>query len=145
MTTLYDVPASKLIGELSKELKANETIKPPKWSGFVKTGTDREKQPMDKDWWYTRSASVLRKVHIEGPVGIPTLRRIYGGKANTGAKPGGLRRGSGSVIKNVLAQLERAGFVEKTKRGRVTTPAGVSLLDKTASKVKKTIPELEKY
>ncbi len=145
MATLYDVPASKLIEELSKELKANEMIRPPKWSGFVKTGTDREKQPADKDWWYTRAASVLRKVHIQGPIGIPTLRRLYGGKGNIGTKPDAQRRGSGSVIKHVLVQLEKAGLVEKTKRGRITTPAGISLLDKTAAKIKKGIPELEKY
>ncbi|NOZ76594.1 MAG: 30S ribosomal protein S19e [Euryarchaeota archaeon] len=145
MASLHDVPASRLTEEVAKELKALKTIRPPKWSIFVKTGTNREKQPADKDWWYLRSASVLRKVHLEGPIGIPTLRRIYGGKGNRGVKPDARRRGSGAVIKHILNQLEKEGLVKKTKRGRVTTPAGVSLLDKTATRIKKEIPGLEKY
>lgn len=145
MVSSYDVPASNLIEGVAKELKALKTVKPPNWSMFVKTGTNREKQPEDKDWWYTRSASVLRKIYIEGPIGIPTLRRVYGGSNNKGVKPDGKGRGSGSVIKHILNQLEKEGLVQKTKRGRITTPAGVSLLDKTASKIKKEIPALEKY
>lgn len=137
MTTVYDVPALQVIKEVAEELKKVENIKPPAWASFVKTGGDREKQAEGEDWWYVRSASILRKVRLHGPVGIPTLRGEYGGKKNRGSKPEAVRRGSGAVIKNILLQLERSGFVKKTKKGRVATPLGISMLDKTAHRIKR--------
>lgn len=145
MTTVYDVPASRLISELSKELKKIKTIQPPEWAKYVKTGVDREKSPDNEDWWYVRSASLLRKVYVQGPIGIPTLRRIYGGKKNRGHKPEKKRGGSGSIIRHILKQLESAGLVEKTEKGRVVTKKGTSLLDKISHNIKKEIPELRKY
>ena len=145
MATVYDVPASELIRELSAELKKIKSIKPPEWAAFVKTGTNREHAPTQKDWWYTRAASLLRKIHMHGPVGIQTLRRWYGGRKNRGYAPDSVRRGSGSVIRNILKQLEAAGLIEKTEQGRRTTPKAMSLLDKTAAKIIRRKPELQRY
>lgn len=138
MTTVYDVRPSELIKGLVEVLKKVEAVEPPEWAPYVKTGGDREKQPEEKDWWYTRAASILRKIHVHGPVGIPTLRREYGGKKNRGHNPEGRRRGSGAVIRRALQQLEKAELVKKTKEGRITTPKGVSLLDKTAAQLRRT-------
>ncbi len=69
MATAFDVPASRLIPKIAEELKKLETIEPPEWAAFVKTGRHREKSPVDDDWWYTRSAAVLRKLYVEGPMG----------------------------------------------------------------------------
>ncbi len=145
MTTIYDVPASMAIDSLSKKLKSSGIVKPPEWSVYVKTGGDKEKSPDDEDWWYVKCASVLRKVHIAGPVGVPTLRRIYGGKKNRGYKPEGMRGASGSLIRDIMQQLEKAGLIKKTDEGRVTTPKGASLLDSVSHEIKKEIPELSKY
>ncbi len=136
MTTVYDVPSGKLIKGLEVELKKVDAIKPTKWAQFVKTGTDREKIPEKGDWWYTRSASILCKVYKSGPIGIHRLKRRYAGRKNRGYKPDKIKGGSGSVIKHILVQLEKAGFVEKTKKGRILTKHGASLLDKTSHKVK---------
>jgi small subunit ribosomal protein S19e len=145
MTKVYDVPASILINRVSEELKKIENIKQPDWAAYVKTGADREKAPENEDWWYTRSASILRKIYIYGPVGIPTLRRLYGGKKNMGYKPERKRGGSGSVISEILKQLEEAGLVEKTDKGRVLTNKGISFMDRISHQIKKEIPELSKY
>ena len=145
MTTIYDVPSSKLIAEVSKELKKVKAIKPPEWSAFVKTGVSREKSPVQPDWWYTRAASVLRKVHIKGPIGIPRLKQLYGTAANRGVRPERKKAGSGAVMKNILVQLEAAELVKKTSKGRIATTQGISLLDKKAHMIKKKIPELKKY
>ena len=145
MTTIYDVPANMAIDSLSKKLKSAGMVKPPQWSVYVKTGGDKEKPPSDDDWWYVKCASMLRKVHIIGPIGVPTLRRIYGGKKNMGYKPEGMRGSSGSLIRNILQQLEKAELIKKTNVGRVTTPKGASLLDSLSHKIKKKIPELGKY
>jgi small subunit ribosomal protein S19e len=145
VATVYDVPASKLIEELAAKLKGQGELKPPEWAVYVKTGGDKEKHPNDENWWYVRCSSLLRKVHLRGPIGVPTLRRLYGGKKNRGHNPEGIRGASGSLLRDMLKQLEAAGLIKKTKGGRVTTPQAASLLDSLASKIKREIPELEKY
>ena len=137
MTTVYDVPATELIEEVAKELKKRGAVSPPEWSRFVKTGGDREKAPERDDWWYVRSASILRKLRIRGPVGLERLRKMYGGKKNMGCSPERKAKGSGATIRDILKQLEDAGLVRKTQGGREVTPAGASLLDKVANAMKK--------
>ena len=73
---------------------------------------------------------------MKGPIGVAKLRKKYGGRKNRGHKPDAFRLASGNILRKVLQQLEKAGyikFVEKeVHKGRVATPRGVSLLDKTA-------------
>ncbi|MFQ6135569.1 MAG: 30S ribosomal protein S19e [Candidatus Hydrothermarchaeales archaeon] len=145
MTTVYDVSASKLIDQASKELKKFKEVSPPDWARFIKTGTGKENRPENKDWWYVRAASVLRKIYINGPIGIKRLSKRYSGKKNRGHKPEARRRGSGSITKSIIRQLEALGFVKTTKRGRAITPQGESFLDKVSHKVRKDIPGLDKY
>ncbi len=145
MTTVYDIPASKTIDQASKELKKFKEIKPPDWARFAKTGAGREKQPEQKDWWYTRAASILRKIYISGPTGITRLSKKYGNKKNRGYKPEARRRGSGAITKTIVKQLESIGFIKTTKKGRAITPTGVSFLDKISHTIKKGMPELKKY
>src|SRR3989344_4234133 len=83
MATIYDVNPNKLISKAAEELKKLESIKPPVWAPFVKTGVHKERVPVEKDFWYKRSASVLRKVYILGPVGVNKLRVKYGGGNKT--------------------------------------------------------------
>jgi len=137
MTTVFDVPADSLIKELAKVLKKEKKVTVPPWGPFVKSGGDRQKKPDDVNWWYTRSASLLRKVHVHGPVGIHELQKLYGGKKNRGYKPERRSGASGAVIRNILKQLETAELVEKTSKGRKTSPKGMSLLDKISSKIQK--------
>ncbi|MCZ3366583.1 MULTISPECIES: 30S ribosomal protein S19e [Methanobacterium] len=145
MTTVYDVPADLLISAIAKDLNENKSINAPEWAKFVKTGVHKERRPEDADWWYTRCASILRKVYIDGPVGLNSLRSYYGGKKDRGSEPEKFRKGSGSVIRTALHQLEDAGFIAKIKEGRIITPEGKSFVDKASNIVKKDIPELAKY
>ncbi len=145
MTTIYDVPADSLINEVARELSENKKINPPEWVPFVKTGVHKERRPENPDWWYVRCASLLRRVYIDGPVGINSLRTYYGGKKDRGTAPDKFKRGSGSITRTALHQLEASGLVEKKGEGRVVTPAGRSFLDKASFKLKKDIPELKNY
>jgi small subunit ribosomal protein S19e len=58
-------------------------------------------------------------------------------------------RGSGSVIRAALQQLESAGFVKSVKKGRVIAPKGQSLLDNIAHEAKSGLleqyPGIDKY
>ncbi|WP_457549848.1 30S ribosomal protein S19e [Archaeoglobus sp.] len=149
MATVYDVPADMLIHRVAERLKEMPEFAPPEWAKFVKTGVHKERAPEQEDWWWIRVASIFRKVYIDGPVGIERLRTAYGGRKNRGVKPEKFRKGSGSIIRKALQQLEKAGFVTKTKEGRIVTPKGRSFLDKIAAEIKRElvqeIPELAKY
>src|SRR3989338_2200488 len=131
---IHNIPTQKLVEKTAEELKKVPSITPPLWSKFVKTGTHKERPPVSKDWWYMRSASILRKIYVLGPIGTSKLRIKYGGRKNRGHKPERSYKGSGSIIRKVLQQLEAAGFVEKANKkshkGRVVTAKGRSLLDK---------------
>ncbi|HJH32066.1 MAG TPA: 30S ribosomal protein S19e [Methanosarcinaceae archaeon] len=149
MTTAYDIPADDMITKVAEKLKDNEHINPPEWAAHVKTGVHKELPPVDADWWYTRCAAVLRTVYKEGPIGVERLRSVYGGSKNRGVNPFRKAKGSGSIARKILQQLESAGLVRKFKSGRVLAPAGQSFMDNTAHDIKnelvETIPGLAKY
>ena len=145
MTTIYDVPADSLINEVAKDLKENKKITPPEWAPFVKTGVHKERRPENPDWWYVRCASILRRIYIDGPVGINSLKSYYGGKKDRGSRVEKFRPGSGALIRGAVQQLETAGYLEKIGEGRQVTPKGRSFLDKKSHQLKNDIPELAKY
>ncbi len=151
MPTVYDVPADLFIHEVAEHLRENVSeLSPPEWSRFAKTGSNRERTPEDPNWWYIRSASVIRKIYISEPIGVSHLRLLYGGKKRTGNAPAHFKRSSGAVIRTILQQLEKAGLVKTLKgKGRVLTNTGRSLLDRYATNIKKRIekeiPSLKVY
>ncbi len=114
--------------KLAEELKKMEKIKPPAWSNFVKTGPSRERPPDNPDWWFTRTASILRK--LKKPTGVSRLRTFYGGRKDRGMKPEKFYPGGGKIIRTALQQMEEAGLVKKVKEGRTLTKKGQSLVDK---------------
>ena len=146
MTTVYDVPADLLINRVAKDFNENnDKIDNPEWTSLVKTGVHKERKPENVDWWYVRCASILRRVYMDGPVGINSLRTFYGGKKDRGVTPETFRKGSGAIVRGALHQLEDAGYIQKVNAGRIITSEGKSFLDKTSSEVIKDIPELDKY
>ncbi|MBI2129828.1 30S ribosomal protein S19e [Candidatus Woesearchaeota archaeon] len=134
MATIFDIDSQKLIEKASEELKKVQAIQPPEWAIFVKTGMHKERPPINPDWWYVRAASVLRKIYLRGPIGVSKLRTLYGGKKNRGHKPEHFYKGSGNIIRKILQQLTKAGFVKEEKKGlhkgRVMTKEGKAFLNK---------------
>jgi len=151
LTTPHDVPASKFIEKLAKYIKENvEEIQPPAWAAVAKTGSHVEKSPQDPNWWYTRSASLLRKVYIHGPIGLESLRADYGGRKGFGVTPNHASKAGGSNIRKILQQLETAGLIQTTRpKGRVMSPKGRKLLQEVSQDLQKDLvkvtPELRKY
>ena len=151
MTSPHDVPATEFIEKLAKYLKVNiEEVQPQAWTPMAKTGAHVEKQPQNSDWWYTRGASILRKLYIHGPTGLEKLRSSYGGRKDFGVKPEHAVKAGGSNLRKILQQLETAGLVETaTPQGRKLTTKGRKLLKEVAADLHKdlvkTIPELKKY
>jgi small subunit ribosomal protein S19e len=140
MTTVYDVPADHIIRRVAEELKKRKEITPPAWAAFAKTGVHKEMPPEDPDWWFIRAAAVLRRVYVDGPLGVERMRSFYGGNKNRGSRPNAFRKGSGSVLRKSLQQLEAAGLIIHDKTGRRVSPAGMSFLDNLSQEVKVTPP-----
>ena len=126
---------AQTIDAMKASLKRNSKITQPEWSKFVKTGANAERPPSQEDWWYIRSAAILRKISIHGPVGVQRLKTAFGGKRRRGHKPPHRKDAGGKVIRTMLQQLEQAGYikqVDKPKKGRIITPKGQALVDRCA-------------
>lgn len=134
MATVYDVSGDALVYSAAKDLKEKVKFKKPDWADYVKTGTNRERAPESPDWWWVRSASILRRVYLE-ETGVQSLRTVYGGRKNRGVKPERFYKGSGKVIREILQEFDSIGFTEKTLKGRKVTPKGRQFLDKISSKL----------
>jgi small subunit ribosomal protein S19e len=145
------VPYELFIQRLSSYLRVEyDPIKPTSWAQFAKTSAQKERAPQDPNWWYIRTASILRKIYVNGPIGVARLKSQYGGRKSKSSKPYHKYKGGGSIIRKVLQQLEESGLIEqKDSEGRVVTSKGEALLDSLASEIKgdleKEIPELKKY
>ncbi len=156
MTTFYDVPADLLIPALADRLEANDKINQPDWAEFVKTGAHKERPPVQKNWWFLRSAAILRKVGRMCPVGVNHLSQAFGGPKNRGVAPNRATAGSRHVIRTSLQQLEDAGLVTVRRNaagtvnmGRILTAEGQKILDAVAHEVRplaeESYPGLGKY
>lgn len=139
VTTVYDVPAEDLITQLTEYIKRDvREITPPDWAEYVKTGSHVEKAPLNPDWWYVRSASMLRKLYLKGPIGVSRLRKDYGGRKRRGVRPAHFSKAGGAIIRRILKQLEEAGLaVLSDKEGRRISPKGRSLLDALSGQIKR--------
>jgi small subunit ribosomal protein S19e len=149
MAKVFDVPATDLIARLTEQLKKDKRITPPEWASYVKTGTHAEKIPQNKDWWYTRCASLVRKVYLHGPIGISDLKSYYGGRKRIGYNLDHHKDAGGAIIRKALQQLESAGYVEKKSRGRMVSNDGMKKVDRIATELFKEISNnnksLERY
>jgi small subunit ribosomal protein S19e len=152
MTTLYDVPAEDLIEAVAAQLTEDDAIEEPDWATYTKTGVGRELPPEQEDFWFVRAASLLRKVAVDGPVGVGSLATAYGsskqGSTRYRVRPPQSSDASRNIIRTALQQLEDAGYVEQSQsNGRRITAEGQRLLDATAEEVIEDLdrPELERY
>lgn len=150
MAKVYDVPADVLIARLAEQLKNDSKVQPPAWSAFVKTGSHAGRIPQQKDWWYERCASLLRKIYLQGPIGVSDLRVAYGGRKKVGYNLAHHRDAGGAIIRHALQQLEASGYIKKVPtKGRSITGEGTKKLDRLATEIHKELikaaPALQRY
>ena len=156
MTTVHDIPADLMIEALSSRLAEDKTIAAPEWSRFVKTGIHRERTPIQENWWSIRSAAVLRKVAIRGPIGVNRLAQEFGGPRDRGVKPNSAAAGSSKIIRTLLQQLEKGGLIEprttpggNVNLGKVVSSKGQSYVDSVAHGAREaaeaSYPDLSRY
>lgn len=137
---LKQMDPKKFIKTCSDELKKMKEMRMPDWALFVKTSHGKDKSPADKDWWYIRSASILKKIHAKGPIGVSNLRKIYSSRKNKGHKPEKSVKAGGKITRTILQQLETAGLIEQIKnskkKGRILTEKGINFIRKISKEAK---------
>jgi small subunit ribosomal protein S19e len=135
MANVFDVKGSELVSVAAQKLK--DKFPKPDYLNYVKSGANKERPPLDPDFWYVRSASILRQVYVNGPVGVSRLRGRYGSSKGHTVHRHHHAEAGGSIIRDALIALETVNYVKKTKKGRVITPEGKSFLDKLSKEMKK--------
>lgn len=147
MVNFKDIPPEMLIKEIAQKL--SKELKEPIWANDVKTGEHKERGPVESDWYFVRTAALLRKVAVSSPIGIERLSSEYGGKVDRGSKKHHAGNGSRKIIRYALQDLEKLGYVSKGKTGRSISPNGLKLLNASAlssfGKLKESVPSMEKY
>merc|ERR1712178_529607 len=74
--TVKDVPADEFIKACADFLKRQPKFDVPKYHDIVKTSLIKEFAPYDEDWFYIRSASILRKVYLRKGTGVGALEKL---------------------------------------------------------------------
>lgn len=115
--TVLDVDASKFVRAYADYLKRSGKLDVPSWVDVVKTGKSKELAPYDPDWFYTRAASIARRLYTRPGTGVGSLRIVYGGRQNRGSRPSKHSKGSESVARRALQSLEKLNVVEKDPSG----------------------------
>ena len=135
---IREIQSEKYNKALAEALKSVKEFEKPEWVDFVKTSVHKTRPTVEEDFWHKRSASILRQIYIKGIVGVERLRTRYGGRKDRGQRPPEFRKGAGKIIRLILQQAEKAGFVEKVKTpkksGRQLTEKGKTFLESAAQK-----------
>lgn len=135
---VYEFSAQEYNLKLAEALKKIPEFKEPEWAQFVKSGVAKERPIEDPDFWYKRSASILRQIYNNKVVGVNRLRTKYGSRKNRGMRPEQFRKSSGKIIRVILQQADKAGFTEisrvmkgvkSKKAGRQLTQRGKSFME----------------
>ncbi|MFX1397432.1 MAG: 40S ribosomal protein S19 [Promethearchaeota archaeon] len=136
--SIYVTEPRVLIDAIARKLKSEfPEVQPPMGSQFWKTAFFKELAPLDSEnFWYIRCASLLRKVKKYGPIGVNRLRKFYGGRNRRGPGLNHSAKGAGKIIRVALQQLEDSKLLtQNEKKGRVLTPEGTSLLERSAHSI----------
>ncbi len=113
--SIYELSAQEYNLKLADALKKLPEFKEPEWVQFVKSGVAKERPIEDPDFWYKRTASILRQIYKNNIVGVNRLRTKYGGRKNRGMRPEQFRKSSGKIIRTILQQADKAGLTEIAK------------------------------
>lgn len=134
--TVKDVDQDKIVQGVALFLKKSGKLKVPDNMDIVKTSKAKELAPVNGDWFYTRCASILRRMYHSGPIGVGGVKKIYGSRHRRGVQPAVFCRADGAVARRVLQALEHIKLVEKhAEGGRKLSAQGQRDLDRIASQI----------
>lgn len=131
---VYELNAQEYNLKLAEALKKIPEFKKPQWVEFIKSGAGKARPIENEDFWYKRTASILREIYKNKIVGVNRLKTRYGSKKKRGMKPERFRKAGGKIIRTILQQSDKAGFTEifkekGKKAGRQLTEKGKKFLE----------------
>lgn len=138
MTSVYEINSHEYNLKLAEALKKIPEFKFPEWVGFVKSSPSKQRPIDDDNFWYKRTASILKHIYKNKIVGVNRLRTRYGSRKNRGMKPERFMKAGGKIIRTILQQSDSAGFtriaeqvkgVRSKKPGRELTQKGKEFLE----------------
>ncbi len=132
MADIRAIAPAKYIPKLADVIKKSGDFPKPEWIDLVKSGPQKQRPINDEDFWYKRTASILRQIYIKKIVGVQRLRTKYGGRKDMGMKPPHFRKSGGKIIRTILQQAEASALLEKSKTktaGRQLTAKGREFLE----------------
>merc|ERR1712137_730942 len=135
--TVKDCDADVFIAALAQHFKKSGKIELPEWHDLIKTATFKEMCPMDADWYYTRAASVARRIYLRGGAGVGAFTKVYGGSKRNSVRTPHFHTASKGCIRHILQRLQEIDIVakRKDKKGRWVTRNGQRELDTIAGQV----------
>ena len=91
----------------------------------------KELPPLDPDWYFVRSASIARRIYLNGGIGVGALAHWYGDAKSTKSRPEHHHPAARGLIRHILKNLQDNGLVEEIpkKGGRRVTSEGQKELD----------------
>ena len=140
--TVLDAPSSKLINQIASFFKEKNIIKMPKYAPLVKCSCANDCEPIDPDYIYYKAAAICRKLYVTKSrnIGVGSLRSMFSKKERRGSQPPKTFRAGGKIIRELVIQLKKAGYIknyggkdDETNSGLFLTKTGISELDKIAS------------
>lgn len=115
MIEIFNVKPDAFNSVLAEHLKSTDKLTLPKNVDIVKTCHGKQRAPADKDWYYKRAASIIRKMvvatHRGEHIGVTKLSRKYGCSKNRGSRPSKHVDGARGHIRKILQDLEKAEWV----------------------------------
>jgi small subunit ribosomal protein S19e len=92
----------------------------------------------------------LRKVYLQGPLGVADLKVAYGGRKKVGYNLAHHRDAGGAIVRKALQQLEASGYIVKVQgKGRIISSEGMKKMDRLATEIHKELikaaPQLQRY
>jgi small subunit ribosomal protein S19e len=115
MSKVFELNPHEYNLKLAQKLKTIPEFEKPEWINFVKSGPAKARPINDDDFWFKRTASILRQVYKKGIVGVNRLKIKYGSKKNRGYAPEKYKKAGGKIIRTILQQSDKAGFTEIAK------------------------------
>ena len=141
---LLDVQANLFITKLADLFREKNLIKLPSYatSALVKCSHSNELSPLDANWFFHKAAAVARQIYVSKSktLGVGSLRSVLGKKQRRWRLPCVTSRGGGKIIRDIVTQLRKLGYVENfattenSTLGLTLTGPGIAQLDKVAAR-----------
>lgn len=140
MIELFTVKPDEFNQVLADHLKNTSKVNPPKNVDLIKTCHGKQRAPCERDWYYKRAASIVRKMllamHADKNVGVRKLSSKYGCSKNRGSQPSKHVDGSRGLIRRIMQDLEKADWIVKEGCYRKISDVALSEMKQLIEKIR---------